>query len=70
MTQHFVNSSLNFLRLRKYQRALAHHYPDNYREHKEYKLIESFMALDPCVRPIIADVPEYAWLNMQHTTFI
>ena len=67
---HFVNSSLNFLRLRRYQRALKKHFPTNYREHKEYKLIESFIALDPSVRPIIADVPEFKWLNMEHTTFI
>lgn len=70
MTPNYVNSSLNFLKLRRYQRALAHHFPTNFREHKEYKLIESFIALDPVVRPIIADVPEFKWLNMEHTTFI
>lgn len=70
MTQHYVNSSRNFLKLRRYQRCLEHHFPTNYREHKEHMFIEAFIALDPVMRPDVVKIPGFEWLNMETTTFI
>jgi hypothetical protein len=70
MTPDYVNSSSNFLKLRRYQRCLEHHFPDNYQEHEEYRLIDAFISLPPGTRTVIADSETFSWLNMKNTTFI
>jgi hypothetical protein len=68
MNPEFLHTSLNFLRLRRYQRAIEQHDPNTFREHDEYLLIEAFFVMTRANRERLASA--FPWLNMYNTTFI